>query len=221
MEINQREGTLIARASRRGYTIYHTLKLLDLLGIKGPLGRSLISKELGIGEGSSRSLVRCLRSLGLVETDPVGGSYLTAKGQGVLARWRGIVTSSACVEEKLDPSPWELVSISILHRSRSHEMLSKGVLNIRDAIVRGGCLGALIMGIIEDRIYMLDAAGKPDIDISRTPLGTRILGLCERCEGSLIIAGASRSSCIDAERCVWEAIIFLLDERNVVKDLWC
>lgn len=221
MEIDQRVETLTARVSRKGYGVYHILKLLDLLSIKGPLGRSLISRELSIGEGSSRSLVKCMRSLGFVETDPVGGSYLTAKGREFLARWRGIVTSSACVEERLNPSPWGLMSISFLHRSRSREILSKGILNIRDAIVREGCLGALIMSVRGGEVYMLDTAGKPDIDISRTPLGIKILSLCERGENTLIIAGASRNSCIDAERCVWEAVILLLGEGDMVEYLGC
>ncbi len=211
----------LAARIRRGYSLYHMIKLLDLLSTKGPLGRALISRELGIGEGSSRSLVKCLRSMGLIETDPVGGSYLTNEGREALERWRKIITNSACVEEKLDPSPWDLVSISCIHSSRSGEVLSKGILNIRDAIVRRGCLGALIMGISGGEVYMLDTAGKPDINISGSPLGARILGLCGSDENTLVIVSASNATCLGAERCLWEVVASLLGEKEVIKDPPC
>lgn len=97
-------GAVLARV-RRGYSIYHVIKLLELLESQGPLGRMLISRLLGIGEGSARSLVRLLRSRGLVDVDVVGGAYLTAKGSDVLTRWRSAIEETRCFEEKLEPSP--------------------------------------------------------------------------------------------------------------------
>lgn len=221
METGQEREMLVARISRRGYSVYHMIKLLDLLSIKGPLGRALISRELGIGEGSSRSLVKCLRASGLIDTDPVGGSYLTSKGYEVLSWWRSIVASSSCIRARLEPSPWDLLSVSCLHGSRANEILVKGILNIRDTIVRCGCLGALIMGVNGGEVYMLDPSGKPDLNISGTPLGAKILDLCGRKEDMLVIASASDTSCLDAERCLWEAIIALLQEKRAIKDIKC
>ena len=221
METSQGTGILTTKVRGKGYSFYHAVKLLDLLSVKGPLGRALISRELGIGEGSSRSLVRCLRSSGLIETDPVGGSYLTDKGHGVLTKWRGIITGSICVKERLDPSPWDLISLTCIHESRSGEVLAKGILNIRDMIVRSGCLGALIMGVRGGEVYMLDTAGRPDINMSRTPLGTRILDLCGDKEGALVIISSSDSSCLDAERCIWETVASLLSTGEIIKEISC
>ncbi|MEM2203652.1 MAG: hypothetical protein QXI22_04765 [Sulfolobales archaeon] len=221
METGEGARILTTRVRWRGYSFYHAVKLLDLLSIKGPLGRALISRELGIGEGSSRSLVRCLRSSGLIETDPVGGSYLTDKGYRVLAKWRSIITGSVCVKERLDPSPWDLSSISCIHESRSSEVLAKGILNIRDMIVRSGCLGALIIGVKGNEVYILDTAGKPDINMSRTPLGARILDLCGEKEDALVIVSSSTSSCLDAERCVWETIASLLGTGEIIEEISC
>ncbi|GAY26088.1 conserved hypothetical protein [Desulfurococcaceae archaeon AG1] len=221
MGTGQGARILTTRVRGKGYSFYHAVKLLDLLSIKGPLGRALISRELGIGEGSSRSLVRCLRSSGLIETDPVGGSYLTDKGYEVLARWRGIITGSICVKERLDPSPWDLISVSCLHESRSGEVLAKGILNIRDTIVRSGCLGAMIIGVKGGEVYILDTAGRPDINMSRTPLGARILDLCGGKDGTLVIVSSSDSSCLDAERCVWETVAALLGTGEIIKEISC
>lgn len=202
-------------STRRGYTIYHMIKLLDLLESQGPLGRSLISRWLGIGEGSSRSLVRELRSLGLVDIDPVGGSYLTDKGYSVIKMWRENVRRSICIEERLDPSPWGFLSISCISKPWASIILSRGILAIRDSIVRAGCLGALIMGIHGFEVYMLDTLGKPDVNISSTQLGRVISRECGK-GGSLAIASSSAGSCIDSERCVWEAIIWFTGFEKIL-----
>lgn len=201
--------------ARRGYSLYHMIKLLDLLEAQGPLGRSLISRWLGIGEGSSRSLVRELRSHGLVETDPVGGSYLTDKGYSVIKMWREIVRRSICIEERLDPSPWGFLSISCISKQWASILLSRGILAIRDSIVRAGCLGALIMGVHGFEVYMLDTLGKPDVSISNTQLGRVIARECGRGE-SIAIASSSARSCIDSERCVWESIVLFTGFEKIL-----
>jgi len=204
----------IARAGmpvdvRRGYSVYHAIKLLDLLNSQGPLGRMLISRLLGIGEGSARTLVRSLRSLGLVDVDMVGGAFLTARGREVLSRWRSSVYASSCVEGRLDPSPWPMLSIACISSWASRELLSKGVLYLRDTMVRLGCAGGLIMGMLGGRVYMLDALGRPDIDISETPLGASVASLCSA-GGSLVLAGSSEGGCLQSERCVWECVAHIL-----------
>jgi len=208
----------IARAGmpvdvRRGYSVYHAIKLLDLLSSQGPLGRMLISRLLGIGEGSARSLVKSLRSMGLVGVDMVGGAFLTAKGREVLSRWRSSVYASSCVEGLLEPSPWPLLSISCISSGAARELLSRGVLYIRDTMVRLGCAGGLIMGIVGDRVYMLDPMGRPDVDISSTPLGSKVASICGGGD-ALAIAASSEEGCLQSERCVWECVANIL--RNSI-----
>lgn len=121
------------------------MKLLDLLDTQGPLGRMLISRSLGIGEGSARSLVKALKSLGLVDVDIVGGAYLTSKGYEVLSRWRSIVYSSTYLNERLDPSPWGYLCVACISSRAIHYILSRGILYVMDQMVRLDCLGRLIM----------------------------------------------------------------------------
>ncbi len=194
---------------RRGYSIYHVIKLLDLLSTQGPLGRMLISRLLGIGEGSARSLVRGLRELGLVGVDKVGGAYLTNEGYEFLSRWRSAVHASACYTSTLDPSPWGYLCVACILKRVGIDILSRGILYVRDEMIRHGCLGGLIMMAIGGRLYMLDSQGRPDLDISETPLGREVLTLCGANE-SLVLAGSSGSSCISSEKCVWEVIAYML-----------
>ncbi len=194
---------------RRSYSIYHVIKLLDLLSSQGPLGRMLISRLLGIGEGSARSLVKGLRELGLVNVDEVGGAYLTSGGYEFLSRWRSAVYASTCYTTSLDPSPWGYLCVACILRRVGSDILSRGVLYVRDEMVRRGCLGGLIMMAIGGRLYMLDPQARPDLDISETPLGREVLTLCGANE-SLVLAGSSGSSCISSEKCVWEAIAYML-----------
>jgi len=59
----------------------HVIKTILYLMENGPAGRKLLSKQLGLGETSVRSLFRRLRLYGLIEIDRVAGAYLTRKGK--------------------------------------------------------------------------------------------------------------------------------------------
>ncbi len=59
----------------------HVVKSLLSLYREGPLGRKLLSKKLGIGETSVRSLVNRLVEKNLVIVDRVAGSLLTSRGE--------------------------------------------------------------------------------------------------------------------------------------------
>lgn len=180
------------------------IKLLQALKDQGPLGRPLISKILGIGEGASRSLVKELRIMGLVETDAVGGSYLTEKGSEILRVWTDFVNSLSCVEGPLDPSPWRIHAIACIPWRFSPTVVRGSTLGLRDRLVRRGCDGALILGLLRGSVYLLDSKGQPDLDVGSTPLGESVVKICGRAE-MLAIAGSS-SSCYAAEKCVVEAL---------------
>lgn len=189
---------------RKSYTSYHVIKLLQALKDQGPLGRPLISRVLGIGEGASRSLVKELRRMGVVETDAVGGSYLTEKGSEILRMWMDFVENVACVEGPLDPSPWRIHAIACVPWKFSPAVVGGSTLGLRDRLVRRGCDGALILGLLKGSVYLLDSRGQPDLDVGPTPLGGKVASVCRGAE-MLVIAGSS-SSCRSAEKCVVEAL---------------
>ena len=75
---------MLARSSKLGGPIpkfndYHMWKTFESLDEKIPVGRKKLSSMLGIGEGSTRTILSIIQDQGLV-TIGKSGMVLTAKG---------------------------------------------------------------------------------------------------------------------------------------------
>lgn len=64
------------------FTEYHLRKAIDLMS-KMAIGRGMLAKKLGLGEGSARTVVKILKSGKLIKTSKKG-CELTKKGQALL-----------------------------------------------------------------------------------------------------------------------------------------
>lgn len=72
------------------FTEYHLRKALDLMS-KAAIGRGVLAKKLGLGEGSARTVVKILKSGKLIKTSKKG-CELTKRGQALLKELqRGII----------------------------------------------------------------------------------------------------------------------------------
>ncbi len=131
----------LARASRGGspaYTMYHIYRALELIR-EHPRGRPLLARSLGLGEASARTLLRRLRSWGLVDSG-YRGNRLTEAGVRVLEAVRSslevldldelVWPGSAGIYTPLVNPPVDIVS----------------VYRVRDHLVMHGCREALIGG---------------------------------------------------------------------------
>ena len=77
-------SNMLARSSKLGGPIpkfndYHVWKTFECLDDKTPIGRKKLSSMLGIGEGSTRTILSMIQDLGLI-TIGKSGIFLTAKG---------------------------------------------------------------------------------------------------------------------------------------------
>ena len=122
----------------------HVLLALDIIKKEQPIGRHLLMRKLGLSEASTRTLIRRLRELGLVNIDKVAGIILSGKGKELLGYFlqRTVVLESI----KLDTINWD-ASCLILRNSSS--LIEKiGILELRDLIIRSGATRTLI-GIVD------------------------------------------------------------------------
>ncbi|MEZ0290602.1 MAG: hypothetical protein ABWJ42_05880 [Sulfolobales archaeon] len=204
---------LLIRSSRKtDFTPYHMIRALYLLSVEGPLGRGLISKYLGLGEGSTRNLMRKLRDLGLIEIDLVAGGFLTERGEELVREWSSIIVSK-CIE-RTDLVSWRYVAIHRISKQAERTILreyTRNILLLRDELVKRGCCGALIMRIVEGEPRLLNSRGEPEYSIKSTELGSRITELCD----DLCIATGSDNSCVEAEACIWNLLVEVILQREV------
>jgi predicted transcriptional regulator len=119
------------------FMIFDIIKALETIMESGSIGRGLLSEKLGLGEGTTRTLLSRLTKAHLI-TITRSGCTLIEKGKKV---WKQIETSIPC---KLKMEGNELTfaayNIAILIRNQA-EKVNKG-LEQRDAAVRAGASGA-------------------------------------------------------------------------------
>ncbi|MGB9622939.1 MAG: hypothetical protein ACPL07_03740, partial [Candidatus Bathyarchaeia archaeon] len=65
------------------YSEAHVLKAIEIIGSLAGIGRKMLSKELGLGEGTVRTLVKRLKDEGILESSR-GGMFLTGLGEKLL-----------------------------------------------------------------------------------------------------------------------------------------
>ncbi|MEM0026759.1 MAG: DUF4443 domain-containing protein [Ignisphaera sp.] len=132
----------------------HVLKALLLLYEKEPMGRNLLSKMLGIGIASTRTLIKRLKEYDLINIDNVGGCLLTEKGKNIVTKVRKVirkienVSSIIAKDLKLGSYSW----IAVIENGI--ELVNKyGIVAIRDRLVGYGARAALII-FVEDFTYI-------------------------------------------------------------------
>ncbi len=119
---------------------YHLLWAMEFVELDEPIGRSRLSKFLGLGEGAGRTIVERLRDGGLIRVTRSGCS-LTPRGRNVLEGVRRIVSRSVPLTG--NPLGLDGSSVAILVRGASH--LVRSGIEERDASVRAGALGAMTL----------------------------------------------------------------------------
>ncbi len=142
--------------------------LLFLYLSPGYTGRKTLSRELGIGEGRVRGILRRLAARGLLETVR-SGSRLTVEGRRrVEALLAGYGGRAAAVLDCGEAEPGALCAA--LH-CRGPDVWGRA-LELRDCAVRGGAAGALIIVAGADGLIL-------------PPGGERVSDYLPRLEGDL------------------------------------
>lgn len=122
------------------FSDYHLLWTVELVELDEPVGRSRLSKSLGLGEGVGRTIVERLRDKGLIRVARSGCS-LTSHGRNVLDGVRRIVSRSVSLTGNL--LGFGESNIAILVHEASH--LVRSGIEERDASVKAGALGAMTL----------------------------------------------------------------------------
>jgi len=118
------------------YSEAHVLKALELIDSSKRIGRQNLSRELGLGEGTVRTLIRRLKDEDLI-TVSRGGINLTTSGVNLLSYFRSLM--------KATPLPETSITVAY----RNYAVLVKGAaskinrgVEQRDAALLAGAKGA-------------------------------------------------------------------------------
>ncbi len=119
------------------FSIFHVMKALELTAKEGPIGRGKLSRELGTGEGATRTLLNRLIEAGLIITSKPGCS-LTKKGETIWNHFQSIFPQKV----KLEKSELTLANYNIAVLIKDCGDKVKTGIEQRDAAILIGAKGA-------------------------------------------------------------------------------
>jgi hypothetical protein len=183
----------------------HVIKALEEIGLQENVGRLKLSKDLHLGEGEARTLVKHLKNEGLIEVSKSGIS-LSAAGKRLLSGLRVLVS------EQIDvPSTHLTVGpFNAAVRVKGMEDSIQYGLEQRDAAIMAGAKGATTLIFTKNRLTM-PGTGE---DVSKSdPSILASLSKLDLNEGDVIIIGSADEK-IKAEFGAKTAALELLKSKN-------
>lgn len=168
------------------YNIAHVVIAIQSIGKHGVASRALLCKDLALGEGSIKTLVRHMRMYGIVETSR-RGTMLTSNGKdlyGYVMRTIPREASIPCCSIAIGRANYAVrVSSRYIRKG-----IGKGI-EQRDAAVKVGALGATTLMYRNARFTMPDAY----YDALKDEHGVKMLLLRELSpdDGDVIVIGSA------------------------------
>jgi len=183
----------------------HVMKVLEEISLQESMGRLKLSRDLHLGEGEARTLVKHLKNEELIEVSKSGIS-LSARGRRLLSSLRAVVS------EQIDiPStPLTVGSFNVAVRVAGMKNSMKYGLEQRDAAIMAGAKGATTLIFTRNRLTMPGT----EEDVSKSdPFIIAALSKLSLNEGDVIIIGSADEK-IRAELGAKTAALELLKSKN-------
>ena len=149
-------SSVITRVTRKiapgrapSFTEAHVIKALETIGTRKIVGRIRLSKELGLGEGTARTLVKHLKKEEIVEVSRKG-IVLSESGKELFSKLISHISEGV----EIPPSPLTVGShnVAVLVRNVGHTV--KYGLEQRDAAIRAGASGATTLVFSRNKLSM-------------------------------------------------------------------
>lgn len=134
----------------------HVFVALQLMQSRGHASRDMLCKELALGQGAAKTLVKHMKMAGLVETSN-GGTRMTARGAGIC---RGLAASLPA-EMGLPRSRVALGKYNYAVLLREFGFAVRSGIEQRDAAIRMGATGATTLLYRDGRFSMPDSGHDP------------------------------------------------------------
>jgi hypothetical protein len=131
------------------FNMVHVFKALQLVKSRGHISRDFLSKELGLGEGSIRTLMRHLQMNNMIKATNAG-TTMTQKGEALLLE----LLSSIPTEMKLPKCSIALGKFNYVVLLKQHSHAIKSGVEQRDAAIKIGAKGATTLLFKQNKFVM-------------------------------------------------------------------
>jgi Domain of unknown function (DUF4443)/CggR N-terminal DNA binding domain len=127
----------------------HVFKVLQLIESKGHVSRNILCKELSLGEGSVKTLVKQLKTQGIIESTRAG-TTTTSKGKRISEQ----LLSAIPAEMSLSKCSIALGKFNYAVLLKQYGFALKSGIEQRDAAIRMGAIGATSLLFKRNRFVM-------------------------------------------------------------------
>ena len=184
----------------------HVIKALEIIGDYGSVGRIRLSKELGLGEGTTRTLLRHLKKEGIIQGSRRGIS-LSEEGKALFSNLRDKLSEGVEIpRSRLTVAPF---NVAILVRDSAQAV--KSGIEQRDVAVKSGASGATTLVFTRNKLSM--PTREDDISVSMPSLHNQLVTKFKPRENDVIIVGSGENREL-AEIGAKMAAIKLLRNKN-------
>jgi hypothetical protein len=185
------------------FDIVHIFKALQLIKNHGHVSRDLLSKELALGEGSIKTLVKHLKMNGLIETSQAG-TKMTRKGMELCSK----LASSMPAESSIPQCSIAIGKFNYAILLKDYSFAIKHGIEQRDAAIRMGGTGATTLLFKDNKFTMPNS--NQDCLRKEPHIRTLLTEKLKPEEGSIIIIGSSNNSVITSQLAAKNAAILTI-----------
>lgn len=186
LEVIERVTRQTAPGPAPSFNEAHVVKALEIIGKCGTVGRIRLSKELGLGEGTTRTLLKHLKNEGVTQSSRSGISF-SEEGKKLFSDLRSKLSEG--VEVPSSPLTVGAFNIAVLVRD-SAQAIGSGM-EQRDIAIKSGASGATTMVFSGDKLSMPKCV--EDVSESTSSLHDEIVTKLNPNENDVIIVGSGET----------------------------
>jgi predicted transcriptional regulator len=206
LEVIERVTRKIAPGPAPAFNEAHVVKALEIIGKYEPVGRIKLSKKVGLGEGTTRTLLKHLKTEGVTQSSRNGISF-SGEGQKLFSDLRSQLSES--VEVPSSPLTIGAFNIAVLVRDAAPAIGSG--MEQRDAAIKIGALGATTLVFSSSKLAL--PHGEENLSESMPELHDKLVDAFNPEENDVIIVGSGANRDL-AEIGAKMAAIKLLKNNN-------
>ena len=205
LETVARVAAKIAPGRVPSFAEAHVIEALEDISSLGTVGRLKLSKDLDLGEGEARTLIRHLKNEGLIEVSRSGIS-LSAAGKKFLSSLRAVLSEQV----EMPFTPLTVGRFNVAVRVAGMKDSVKYGLEQRDSAIMAGAKGATTLIFTKNRLTMPSTEGDAP---KRDATILAALSKLSLNEGDVIIIGSADEK-IKAELGAKTAALELLKSKK-------
>jgi len=186
LEVIDRVTRKIAPGPAPSFNEAHVVKALEIIGKYGIVGRIRLSKELGLGEGTTRTLLKHLKNEGITRSSRSGISFSDG-GERLFSDLRSKLSEG--VEVPSSPLTVGPFNIAILVRDSAQAIRSG--MEQRDIAIKSGASGATTLVFSGNKLSL--PTGEEDLSARMPSLHNKLVTKLNPNENDVIIVGSGEN----------------------------